>query len=139
MNTAYFETQFISTLDPEEIPEHAFIITGYNPMDEKLPVKENQKRNIILEDIIKQAGAHCLPIIGASQDLIHQEPSFVTDLQKAQVIELAKRFNQRAIFEIRIWIRFLTEGPRSPILQNSTEWTFARFRLHDDELPVKLG
>ena len=100
MNTAYFETQFISTLDPKEIPEHAFIITGYNPMDEKLPVKENQKRNIILEDIIKQAGAHCLPIIGASQDLIHQEPSFVTDLQKAQVIELAKRFNQRAIFEI---------------------------------------
>ena len=69
-------------------------------MDEKLPVKENQKRNIILEDIIKQAGAHCLPIIGASQDLIHQEPSFVTDLQKSQVIELAKRFNQRAIFEI---------------------------------------
>ena len=101
MNTAYSETQFISTLDPKEIPEHAFIITGYNPMDEKLPGRENQKRNIILEDIIKQAGAHCLPIIGTSNDLVHQEPSFLTDLYKTKVIELAKQFNQRAIFEIK--------------------------------------
>ena len=68
-------------------------------MDEKLPGRENQKRNTILEDIIKQNGAHCLPIIGASQDLIHLEPGFVTELQKAQVIELAKRFSQRAIIE----------------------------------------
>lgn len=70
-------------------------------MDEKLPGRENQKRNTILEDIIKRAGAHCLSIIGTSKDLIHQEPSFLTDLHKAQVIELAKKFNQRAIFEIK--------------------------------------
>ena len=42
-----------------------------------------------------------ISIIGASKDLIHQEPSFLTDLNKAQAIELAEKFNQRAIFEIK--------------------------------------
>ena len=101
MNPAYSETKFIRSFDTTEIPKHAFILTAYNPMDQKLPEKENQKRNKILEDLIKRAGALCLPIIGASKDLIHQEPSFLTDLNKTQAIELAEKFNQRAIFEIK--------------------------------------
>ena len=62
MNPAYPETKFIRSFDTTEIPKHAFILTAYNPMDQKLPEKENQKRNKILEDLIKQAGALCLPI-----------------------------------------------------------------------------
>ena len=121
VNPAYSETRFLSSLDPKEIPEHAFIITAYNPMDEKLPGRENQKRNTILEDIIKQDGAHCLPLIGTSKDLIHQEPSFLTDLHKTKVIELAKKFNQRAIFEIiRDTLTIIyTDGKKSTIVLGS--------------------
>ncbi|MEK9773772.1 MAG: DUF3293 domain-containing protein [Opitutae bacterium] len=100
MNPAYSDTQFLSSLDPKDIPEHAFIITAYNPMDEKFSERKNQERNAMLEGMIKQVGGLCLSIIGASKDLVHQELSFLTNLHKDQAIKLAKKFNQRAIFEI---------------------------------------
>lgn len=71
-------------------------------MDNQLPDNENKQRNAQLQSIIKRSGSLCVPIIGTSEDLSHQETSFITDLQSKKVIQLAKKFNQRAIFEINM-------------------------------------
>ena len=100
MNPAYYLTRFLGSFDLKDIPDRAYIITACNPMDNKLSDSENQKRNADLQSMIKQLDALCLPVIGASEDFSHQEPSFLTDLTRTQVLELAIRFNQRAIFGI---------------------------------------
>ena len=102
MNPAYFKTRFLGQFKPEDIPCLAYIITASNPMDNQLPDNENKQRNAQLQSIIKRSGSLCVPIIGTSEDLSHQETSFITDLQSKKVIQLAKKFNQRAIFEINM-------------------------------------
>ncbi len=100
MNEAYLDTYFIPSFDRDQIPDHAFIITAYNPMDEKLPDDENRSRNQTLLAKIRSYGVESLPIIGCSRDLSHQEPSFLINSSKNQAILWANEFNQRAIFEI---------------------------------------
>ena len=116
MNPEYFQTQFICSLAIDEIPAHAFIITASNPMDQRLSYKENEQRNKKLERKIRESSAICLPIIGASKDLVHREQSFLTDASKEQAILWGKEFNQRAIFEIKKDLLFII-----PCIQNNLE------------------
>ena len=101
MNEAYLDTYFIPSFDRDQIPDHAFIITAYNPMDVKLPDDENRSRNQTLLAKIRSCGVESLPIIGCSRNLSHQEPSFLINSSKNQAILWANEFNQRAIFEIK--------------------------------------
>jgi len=100
MNQAYFDTCFLLSGEAEHIPDPAFIVTACNPMDQILSVSENKQRNTSLKKMITQSGAVCLPITGASQDLSHQEPGFLTNSSKEQVLKWARNFNQRAVFQI---------------------------------------
>ena len=101
MNEAYLDTYFIPSFDRDQIPDRAFIITAYNPMDEKLPDDENRSRNQTLLAKIRSYGVASLAIIGCSRDLSHQEQSFLINSSKNQAILWANEFNQRAIFEIK--------------------------------------
>ena len=101
MNEAYLDTYFIPSFDRDQIPDHAFIITAYNPMDEKLPDDENRSRNQTLLAKIRSYGVASLAINGCSRDLSHQEPSFLINSSRNQAILWANEFNQRAIFEIK--------------------------------------
>ncbi len=124
MNPAYLDTYFFGPFNPQKIPGHSFIITAWNPMDEKLSNEENIKRNAILKNRIGRSGSVCQPITGASKDLTHQEPSFLTNAPLIQVIEWAKAFDQRAIFEIqggRVTILYLDNERRSVPLGSLTD------------------
>ena len=100
MNPAYYDTQFKGSIVPENLPSPCYIITACNPMDEPLPDSENKKRNEELKQNIKNENYLCIEVIGGSRDWTHQEPGFLTSAPQTEVIQWAKQFSQRAIFEI---------------------------------------
>lgn len=100
MNPAYLDTQFWGTIHLSNLPSLCYIITAWNPMDKRLCLKENKQRNLVLQEEIKNEGHLCIEITGSSKDLSHQEPSFLTSAPQENLIKWAKKFNQRAIFEI---------------------------------------
>ena len=102
MNPEYYKVQFLAEMAPDQLPDKFFIITACNPMDQKLPLAENQQRNHALEKRILQAGHLCLPIVGASPDFTHQEASWITNGPKDQILSWAREYNQRAIFRIEM-------------------------------------
>ena len=69
-------------------------------MDERLCRNKNKQRNLVLQEEIKKGEHLCIKITGSSKDLSHQEPSFLTSAPQENLIKWAKKFNQRAIFEI---------------------------------------
>jgi len=97
---AYLQTKFVISDKLVNLPDFTYILTACNPMDRKLSDLENRKRNSKLQDMINQGGYLCLPIMGVSEDLKHKEPSFLTNAKKDQSMDWAKRFNQRAIFQV---------------------------------------
>ena len=101
MNPEYYKVQFLAEMAPDQLPDKFFIITACNPMDQKLPLAENQQRNHALEKRILQAGHLCLPIVGASPDFTHQEASWITNGPKECILSWAQEYNQRAIFRIQ--------------------------------------
>lgn len=101
MNPAYMETRFIGTQKIRELPKECFVITAYNPMDQKLSKEENKKRNQLLKRKIVLQEKICLDITGTSVDLKHQEPGFLTDANLKQSLAWANEFQQRAIFAIK--------------------------------------
>jgi hypothetical protein len=100
MNPEYSKVRFQTETNPKDLPDEFFIITSYNPVDQKLPETENRKRNLSLQKKILQAGYICFSIIGASPDFTHQEPSFISNAPKELAFLWAKEFNQRAIFRV---------------------------------------
>jgi hypothetical protein len=101
MNPAYIETRFIGIRKIRKLPKECFVITAYNPMDQKLPEAENKMRNQMLKQKIILQKKICLEITGTSEDLSHQEPSFLTDANLKQSLAWANEFQQRAIFSIK--------------------------------------
>ncbi len=101
MNPAYLQVRFIWDQNIRLIPDEFFIITAYNPMDEILDESENVFRNQVLGRMIKSSGASCLPIIGASHDLLHQEASFLTNATEDLVMDWSRFFDQRAIYRVK--------------------------------------
>jgi len=121
MNPAYYDTQFKGSIVPENLPSPCYIITAWNPMDELLPDSENKKRNEVLKQNIKTGNHLCIEVIGGSTDWTHQEPSFLTSAPQTKVIQWAKQFNQRAIFEILKDTLYLlsTDHPEQKVLLGS--------------------
>jgi len=100
MNQAYLNTRFVADIDLSLLPDSFYIVTAYNPMDERLPEEENKKNNEELRTKICDAKFLCIPIVGASSDFSHKEPSFLTDAPLEDVLCWARIFNQRAIFSV---------------------------------------
>ena len=81
MNEAYLDTYFIPSFDRDQIPDHAYIITAYNPMDEKLPDDENRSRNQTLLAKIRSYGVESHPYHRLLEGLIPSGTKFPDQLE----------------------------------------------------------
>ena len=118
MNERYFETVFLECEPVDEFPESFAILTACNPMDQILSQVDNGKRNQQLLDILNSGEQYVGTIIGSSQDLMHQEPSFIVRASRAESLELGIRFEQRAIFWVcndLLEIMECSSGNRHPV------------------------
>ena len=81
--------------------EQYFLITAWNPFSKKLSFAENQERNLSLGRDLLQSGASVTKALGRSVDWEWVEESFaVKNINLENVIRLAKKYEQNAIFEV---------------------------------------
>ncbi len=78
------------------LPNPFAIITASNPLGKVLSAEQNKQKNILLKAELEQV-LH-LPVIGASDDLSHQEQSFIVQVSKPAAIGLASKYEQNAIY-----------------------------------------
>lgn len=120
--TLYSQTKFIfRNVDSRPLPNPFAIITAYNPKSQITDESQNRDLNNALESELSQVRYE--PIIGASPDLTHQEPSFIVQLSKPAAIGLARKYNQNAIF----WVE-RDELHVVPVLMDADEVTVGTFR-----------
>lgn len=86
--------------DFPEGAERIHVITASNPRSRLLRASENQERNRLLAQDLDAAGLAYRPAVGRSPDTSWSEASFaVIDADPATLIDLARRYEQHAIFE----------------------------------------
>jgi len=101
INPHYFDVIFKEIKASYQYPQTFAIITAWNPKDVILPEQENQKRNRCLQKSIKKTMVLGTKIIGASADLQHQELSLIIEGAFQDLINLAQKFEQNAIFWVQ--------------------------------------
>lgn len=101
INPHYFDVIFKEIKVSYQYPQTFAIITAWNPKDVILPEQENQKRNRCLQKTIKKTMVLGTKIIGASADLQHQELSLIIEGALQDLINLAQKFEQNAIFWVQ--------------------------------------
>jgi len=101
INPHYFDVIFKEIKVSYQYPQTFAIITAWNPKDVILPEQENQKRNRCLQKSIKKTMVLGTKIIGASADLQHQELSLIIEGAFQDLINLAQKFEQNAIFWVQ--------------------------------------
>lgn len=80
------------------VPWQTFaVITAANP-GRLLEAEENAKRREALAEALRRQDANTILVLGCSPDGEHCEESFCADLPKAVAIEVAREFEQDAIF-----------------------------------------
>ncbi|MFO7960947.1 MAG: DNA/RNA nuclease SfsA [Nitriliruptoraceae bacterium] len=108
---------------PEGLPpaaRHLHIITACNPRSRLLSDEENAARNARLERELRDRGLEIITADGSAPDGSWQEPGFgIVDAEPAEVLALARRFEQLAVFELtptELRVRW-TEPDRPTIVQ----------------------
>ncbi len=101
----------------------AMVLTAWNPGSRTLPDEDNIASQQLLAAELAQGGFPALPVVGTSPDGRWSEPSLLlSDVSRGEVIEVANRYGQAAIFEIDDeWVRVIsvpgggvrTERPRN--------------------------
>ena len=80
-------------------PAPMLVLTAYNP-GRAVASSVNEAAQAHLIEYLSQRSLSWLPAIGRSRDGTWQEPSLaVTDLPEPEAIEIARRFDQDAIFK----------------------------------------
>ena len=74
------------------------IFTSFNPRGSNLPEEENAERLKQLEQDLAEAGLDFVKVDGCSPDRSHCECSYAVETSRDEVIEMAKRWEQIAIF-----------------------------------------
>lgn len=78
-----------------------FVITAWNPFSKQLQLDENRRRNNDLEEDLLAVNAELLKAIGRSDDWKWVEESFaVRNMSLSEIVEVAKKYQQNAIFHI---------------------------------------
>lgn len=86
---------------PLATPIH--VITAHNPFEELLSDEENKHRNNALLSELNKCDAEIKPVTGQSPSGDWQEKSFaVYGLTREQACEIARKYQQRAIFELTV-------------------------------------
>jgi hypothetical protein len=84
---------------PEGV-DHIHVITAFNPRSRLLRRGENEERNRLLAADLDRAGLRSVPAVGRSPDDSWSEDSFaVIDADADQILDLASRYQQNAVFE----------------------------------------
>jgi transcriptional regulator with XRE-family HTH domain len=80
--------------------DHIHVITAFNPRSRLLRRSENEERNRLLRADLDRAGLRYVEGVGRSPDSSWSEDSFaVIDADAGDILDLARRFQQNAIFE----------------------------------------
>ena len=78
-----------------------FVITAWNPFSKELSLTENRRRNDELEKELLDLGAELMKAVGRSHDWKWLEESFaVRGISQMEIIQIAKKYQQNAIFKI---------------------------------------
>ena len=85
----------LATLGPAS---HFGIVTAANPAGATVAQSSNEKRHAALEHWLVEHGHTHRPIIGTSVDGEHREHGFAIWLEREDVVGIARRFDQSAIF-----------------------------------------
>jgi len=96
-----------------------FVVTAWNPGDERPPAAENRRRNAELFDLIAERGWKCWAAVGSSGEaddrasgpLWFEEGFVVAGMTVQDALELGRAFRQVAIFQLcadhrRMWFCF---------------------------------
>lgn len=87
--------------DPPAPPPAAFaIITAWNPMDRPTPLEANLAADEALRRLLRNRRIPHFRATGCSPDLSHREPGWACAMPRQDAIELARRFDQRALWWI---------------------------------------
>jgi transcriptional regulator with XRE-family HTH domain len=80
--------------------DHVHVITAFNPRSRLLRLGENEERNRLLAADLERAGMRYVPAVGRSPDDSWSEDSFaVVDADAADILDLARRYQQNAVFQ----------------------------------------
>lgn len=80
---------------------HLHVITACNPYSAPLPPHRNEERNRLLAGELAARGLTTVPAEGRSTDGSWREPGFgVLDGDTTEVLDLARRFEQHAVYEL---------------------------------------
>ena len=108
---------------PELLPPETrrlYVITACNPRSRLLSQAENADRNRRLVAELEARGLRWVSADGSAPDGSWREPGYgIVDGDPAEVLALARRFEQLAVFELtatRLWVRWTDPGP-APIEQ----------------------
>jgi hypothetical protein len=93
--------------------DHVHVITAFNPRSRLLRRGENDERNRLLAADLERAGLRHVPAVGRSPDDSWSEDSFaVIDADADHILDLARRYDQNAIFEwTSVWRAILWSAP----------------------------
>jgi hypothetical protein len=85
----------LATLGPTS---HFGVVTAANPAGTSVAQASNQKRHAALKSWLAEHGQEHRAITGSSPDGEHREPGFAIWLERDDVVSIARRFDQSAIF-----------------------------------------
>lgn len=100
MNPAHRLARFWCAIDAEQIPVRRFaIVTACNPGDRLMPESINQAADAALARELDRLGCFRFRVVGASPDLVHQEPGWGVAMDSPEhAVTLGRRWGQIAIF-----------------------------------------
>jgi len=100
MNTAYFETRFISRDGLDCWPKQFVIITAYATTGETWTDEQNEAADQALETELRGMGCWMRRVTGYSPTTQHCEPGWAVAMEWEEACDLGVKYLQDAIYEV---------------------------------------
>lgn len=97
---AYFQTVFVLEGAPSPFPPTFAIVTAFNPMDKVLPLEANTIADGQLKARLLVEGVSPFRALGQCPDGSHSEPGWAFASALESALDIARSFNQRALWWI---------------------------------------
>ncbi len=98
MSPVYRNVHFQAELPQGALPESFGILTAWNPQGQAAEPAVNQAANLALQETLRAKGNLHFPVTGGSADGTYQEVGFGMVASEIETLELARQFNQEAIY-----------------------------------------
>jgi len=112
MKEEYREVRF--RCERADVPSSFVIVTAHNPDGIITDEHENQRSDERLRNKLDAIGFEYFPVTGGSADFSHAEPGHGVVCSREEALEIAREFDQQAIFEVREGKVFLISALPSP-------------------------